>query len=423
MNIVDKRLDELQPYDNNPRKNDGAVPYVAESIRRYGFKVPIVIDKDGVIVAGHTRYLASIELGLETVPCIVADDLTDEQVREFRLVDNKVAEMASWDNEMLELELEELDFGGFDFGFPDLELDTDMEFDPYAEGGESGALVNNFIVPPFSVLDTRQGYWQERKRKWLELTGDLSETRDGEFGKFTRDGGVVDDINGGTSNFDPVLAEVMYKWFCIEGGTILDPFAGEQTKGVVAGELGYGYVACEIRQEQVDVDTDKTQQYGAVRYICGDSTRIADHIKERDFDMCFTSPPYYDLEVYSKDDLSSLGTYEEFMQAYKQIFQQCYDMLADDTFLVIKVGEIRNKKTGEYRSFVADNVKTFTDIGFKYYNELTLVHPAGTAPIRASQNMRSRKVVKLHQNVLVFYKGDLNNIAGKYPKLDFNLEE
>jgi len=121
MNIVEKKLGELQPYENNPRKNDTAVPYVAESIKRYGFKVPIVIDKDGVIVAGHTRYLASIELGLETVPCIIADDLTDEEIKEFRLVDNKTSEFAGWDFDMLSAELEDLDFDGYDFGF---DIDT-----------------------------------------------------------------------------------------------------------------------------------------------------------------------------------------------------------------------------------------------------------------------------------------------------------
>lgn len=117
MQIVEKRLDELQPYENNPRKNDNAVPYVAESIRQYGFKVPIVIDKDGVIVAGHTRYLAAQELEMETVPCIVADDLTEEQIREFRLVDNKVAEYSGWDFEALKEELGEIKADLSVFGF------------------------------------------------------------------------------------------------------------------------------------------------------------------------------------------------------------------------------------------------------------------------------------------------------------------
>lgn len=124
MNIVEKRLDELQPYENNPRKNDNAVPYVAESIKRYGFKNPIIIDKDGVIVAGHTRYLASIELGLDKVPCIIADDLTEEEIKEFRLVDNKTSEFAGWDFDMLADELQELDFDAGIFGF-ELNIEDD----------------------------------------------------------------------------------------------------------------------------------------------------------------------------------------------------------------------------------------------------------------------------------------------------------
>lgn len=128
MQIKEKRLDELQPYENNPRKNDSAVPYVAESIKRYGFKVPLVIDKDGVIVAGHTRYLASIKLGLDSVPCVVTDDLSEEEVREFRLVDNKTAEFADWDWQKLKEELNDLSFGEFDFDFNLPNFDNDEKF-------------------------------------------------------------------------------------------------------------------------------------------------------------------------------------------------------------------------------------------------------------------------------------------------------
>lgn len=139
MNIVEKRLDELQPYENNPRKNDSAVPYVAESIKRYGFKVPIVIDKNGVIVAGHTRYLASIELGLDKVPCIVADDLNEEQIKEFRLVDNKVSEFAGWDFEMLAEELQGLEFdaGAFGFEIPEYNETSPDEFKEFGEEVET----------------------------------------------------------------------------------------------------------------------------------------------------------------------------------------------------------------------------------------------------------------------------------------------
>lgn len=118
MEIVMKKVSELKPYEKNPRKNDEAVKYVAKSIEQFGFKAPIVIDNACVIVAGHTRWKAAKQLGIETVPCIVADDLTDEQIKAYRLADNKVAEKTEWDFSLLAMELEELfDFNMSDFGF------------------------------------------------------------------------------------------------------------------------------------------------------------------------------------------------------------------------------------------------------------------------------------------------------------------
>lgn len=125
MEVINKRIEDLMPYENNPRNNDEAVKYVANSIREFGFKVPIIIDKNNVIVAGHTRYKASQELGLKEVPCIIADDLSDEQIKAFRLADNKVSEKAEWDFNKLDLELAELDIDMDDFGFEDLEINPD----------------------------------------------------------------------------------------------------------------------------------------------------------------------------------------------------------------------------------------------------------------------------------------------------------
>lgn len=139
MNIIEKNLKDIKPYDKNPRKNDDAVEYVANSIKEFGFKVPIVIDKDGVIVAGHTRYKASKKLGLEKVPCIIADDLTDEQIKAYRLADNKVGESAKWDFNLLQEELSEIfdiDMKMFDFVKPE-EIDVDAFFeDNPTEGKE-----------------------------------------------------------------------------------------------------------------------------------------------------------------------------------------------------------------------------------------------------------------------------------------------
>lgn len=135
MEIINKKIEELKPYENNPRKNDSSVEYVKNSIKEFGFKVPIVITKDGEIVTGHTRYKACKELGIKEIPCVIADDLTDEQIKAFRIADNKVSEKSSWDLDLLKTEFEGLeDFDMTDFGFGDFEitmLENDIEPDEY----------------------------------------------------------------------------------------------------------------------------------------------------------------------------------------------------------------------------------------------------------------------------------------------------
>ena len=131
MEIKMIKVEDLKPYANNPRFNDDAVEYVAKSIKEFGFKVPMVIDKNNEIVAGHTRYKASLELGLKEVPCIIADDLTEEQIKAFRLADNKVSEKAQWNYDLLDLELDDItgiDMSQFDFkalDFEDINLDIE----------------------------------------------------------------------------------------------------------------------------------------------------------------------------------------------------------------------------------------------------------------------------------------------------------
>lgn len=128
MQVKEYLISELIPYENNPRNNDDAVDYVANSIKEFGFKVPVVIDKDRVVVAGHTRILAAKKLKMDKIPCVVADDLTPEQIKAFRLADNKTGEFATWDFEKLEFELGELsDFDMEQFGFDSDEQDEDAE--------------------------------------------------------------------------------------------------------------------------------------------------------------------------------------------------------------------------------------------------------------------------------------------------------
>ena len=146
MQIIDKKIGEIKPYEKNPRKNDSAVDAVANSISQFGFKVPVVIDKDNIIVCGHTRYKAAQKLGLDVVPCVVADDLTDEQIKAYRLADNKVAELAEWDIDLLGEELDgifDIDMSDFGFDLSDEEEETEIiedeipeEVEPVAKMGD-----------------------------------------------------------------------------------------------------------------------------------------------------------------------------------------------------------------------------------------------------------------------------------------------
>lgn len=137
MEIINKSIDEIIPYENNPRINDDAVDYVANSIKEFGFKVPIVLDKNNVIVAEHTRLKASKKLGLKEVPCVIADDLSDEQIKAFRLADNKVSEKSEWDFDLLDLELDDiLNIDMKDFGFTKIDIDLDFNDEDFVQDTE-----------------------------------------------------------------------------------------------------------------------------------------------------------------------------------------------------------------------------------------------------------------------------------------------
>lgn len=146
MEIIYKNINELIPYENNPRINDEAVEYVKNSIKEFGFKVPIVIDKDNVIIAGHTRIKASKELGIKDIPCIIADDLTEEQVKAFRLADNKVAEKSTWDYTKLDEELEDiLDIDMSMFNFENIE---EINLDDFFEESEEKEKEKKTMICP-----------------------------------------------------------------------------------------------------------------------------------------------------------------------------------------------------------------------------------------------------------------------------------
>jgi ParB-like nuclease domain len=435
-------LDKLIPYVNNSRTHDGQqVAQIAASIREFGFTNPILIDSDNSIIAGHGRLKAARLLNLDSVPTITLDGLSDTQKRAYIIADNKLALNAGWDNQLLMLELDALDADGFDLdltGFSEDEL-LALEAPEDGEGaaGEpKGNLSDRFMIPPFSVLNAREGWWQNRKRAWLALgikselgRGDdvlfksesvkntqfYKEKEKSKLGKCLETG--IGEKYGreeqtGTSIFDPVLCEIAYRWFSPTGGLILDPFAGGSVRGIVAAKLGRQYIGHELRAEQVSANRLQGDELCAddtypPAWIAGDSCNIDKTCADVQADMVFSCPPYADLEVYSDNpnDLSTMA-YADFKAAYFEIIQKACDRLKPDSFACFVVGEVRDKK-GHYIDFVGDTVQAFRSAGLHYYNEAILITAVGSLPIRAGRQFSAgRKLGKTHQNILVFVKGD-----------------
>lgn len=233
----------------------------------------------------------------------------------------------------------------------------------------------------------------------------------------------IETSGSGTSIFDPVLCEMVYRWFCPQRGLILDPFAGGSVRGIVASKLGRQYVGIDLREEQIAANRDQADRICSDPYPVwhiGDSRNILQIAKGVQADFVLSCPPYVDLEIYSDkpDDLSTLG-YADFIQAYRQIIKDTCFLLKDNSFACFVVGEVRNKK-GNYYGFVPDTIKAFSDAGLDYYNEAILVTAIGSLPIRVGRQFSNyRKLGKTHQNVLVFVKGDAKKATEKIGPVEF----
>lgn len=271
---------------------------------------------------------------------------------------------------------------------------------------ENPILRAKFIEPPFSVLDTKSGNWQNRKKLWKNI---------GIKSEIGRSSSVIHmDTQSKKKNsteyvsiFDPALCEVLYHWFVPDNGTILDPFAGGSVRGIVANYLGYKYTGIDIRQEQIESNRNQGVDILDIdnqpNWYVGDSDKVLDGFNTR-FDFVFSCPPYANLEVYSdiEGDISNMN-YEDFIRSYESIVKKSCDLLKDNGFACFVVGEVRDKN-GNYIGFVPDTINAFRKCGMKFYNEAILLNQIASASMRASGNMKSKKLVKVHQNILVFKK-------------------
>mgnify|MGYP003637652971 CR=1 FL=1 len=275
-------------------------------------------------------------------------------------------------------------------------------------------LRDKFIEPPFSVLDTKQGGWQRRKREWRKIGMRSEVGRDAttfnmkDWADKKREQGLKGHkLPSDTSIFDPALCEVLYSWFCVSGKEILDPFAGGSVRGIVANYLGYKYTGIDIRQEQVDSNREQGLEILAIdnqpNWYVGDSNEVLNGFN-KEFDFVFSCPPYADLEVYSdlEGDISNMP-YLEFMKAYEEIIAKSCGLLKSGGYACFVVGEVRDKK-GNYIGFVPDTISAFRKCGMHFYNEGILLNSIASASMRANGNMKSQKLVKIHQNILIFKK-------------------
>lgn len=441
MEIVYRKLSEMKKLDGNPRKiTPEQLSTLKESIQRnkdYFEARPLILSNrtgELVVIAGNQRYEACKQLGIEECPTVLLEGLTEEREKEIIIRDN--VSNGEWDEELLqEWDVAELQDWGVDVS--ELDLLPDDINDGNINTNKT-SLVDRFGIMPFSVLDTRKGKWLDRKRMWLgmglksevgrgqNLTfsktaqqpavyGVKNKLRDSlgyepswdEVLKYCEDKGIK--TQAGTSIFDPVLCELMYRWFNIPNGVVIDPFAGGSVRGVVASKLGMKYNGCDLRKEQIKANYENAKEILSdndpiPNWVCGDSMLIDKHLEGIEADMIMTCPPYADLEVYSDDpkDLSTMD-YQQFLECYRTIIKKTADMLKPNRFAVFVVGEVRGKD-GFYYNFVRDTIKAGIDAGLKYYNDIVLVNQVSSLAILIAKYMDNRKIGKHHQNVIVFYK-------------------
>lgn len=363
----------------------------------------------------------------EVVDVVNVNGFSDEEKRQFIIKDNLGYGEWDWDILSNEWDVDQLKDWGVDipsvWDEPEEKKETQTE---------TIKLSDRYIVPPFSILDTRQGYWKERKKLWNELIGDDGSTRDGEYNYVNENynnwknkpykGGTVREKS--VSILDPVMAEVVCEWYGIEGGGAFDVFAGDTVFGYVSASKGMNFTGIELRKEQADINNERTKEL-STKYICDDGRNVLNHIEEDSQDLLFSCPPYYNLEVYSKDerDASNQQSYEDFIEIIEDAFSNAVKCLKNNRFAVVVVGDVRDRKTGAYYCFQDDIKRIFRKNGMVLYNEIILIQPIGNAALRANSYMKNRKTVKVHEYILVFYKGDTHKIKDNFKTIEYESED
>ena len=422
-------IDQLTELQGELKERDaGDVEKITKSIKKHGFSFPFFIwahaGENGAYINHvfdrHGRLMALKKLRAQgeeipELPCVYISAKNEAEAKELLLkLNSTYGHMTA---ESVAAFLGELKIDFSEIALPDGVLDL-AKIDKENIEKTKSTLREQFLVPPFSVLDTRQGYWQDRKKQWKSIGIKSEVGRDNKVMKHLNEN--ASKVNSGAGDtlsevsiFDPVLCETMYTWFCKPHGSVLDPFAGGSVRGIVASYKQMNYTGFDIRPEQIEAN--EAQKYicdgnnRPPRWILCDSREMNTKINDGEqFDMIFSCPPYADLEKYSDlDGDISNKEYPQFLELYRDIIAKACSHLKNNRFAVFVVGEVRNRKSGAYQNFVSDTIKAFEDAGLKYYNEIILVNVTGGKAYTAGHDAKlSRKIAKVHQNVLCFLKGD-----------------
>ena len=446
-------------YRKHDKKNKSLIK---KSLEKFGAGRSIVVDAEGEIIGGNGVYEQAQKLGLKTkivetdgseLVVVKRTDLKtdDEKRKALAVMDNSTSDTSEFDLELLtaDFTVDELE----DFG---IELPEEKEEEE--ENEEKGNINDDFIIFPCSILDQSNSKWQDRKKYWIERL-DINDNVNSREGLLTKRPFLnypktynrylnfkhknneqlsfeefVEKFNPpefeedkqnirkkGVSVFDPVLSELSCKWFSpYLGGKIFDCFAGDCFKGLVFALCGYEFTGIELRQEQVDSNINCCKKFSNLnlKYICDDGQNVDKYLQEESQDLLFSCPPYYNLEVYSNlpNDASNQKDYCDFLKILDNAYSKSIKILKDNRFAVIVVGNIRDKQ-GFYYNFINDIINIFNKNGMFLLNELILKEPVSSRRFSSRANFKSRKIVKIHQNILVFYKGNPKKIKEIFPEV------
>ena len=283
--------------------------------------------------------------------------------------------------------------------------------------GSGAPLEAEFVEPPFSTLDRRSRRWRARGAKWRALGIRSEKGRPDELLRLSP-GMHIKAREGGTSIFDPVVCELVYRWYTREGDYVLDPFAGGSVRGIVAACLGRSYLGIDLRPEQVEANRRQADEIATGDYrpqwVVGDADDLPGLCPEVQADLIFTCPPYHDLEVYSDDpaDLSAMP-WEDFEAVYRRVIDHAARALAPDRFMAIVVGDVRDRR-GIYRGLPWLTIDAMRSAGVDLYQDAVLIDPHGSLQMIAPRTMRAtRKLTRLHQYLIVGVKGDPRRAADR----------